>query len=62
VDVLSWRLWLYLGAAFFLFRLVWWGVGLRSVKHDKVDELNAHRKQLYFKKSRRKPAKRRRRK
>lgn len=58
VDVLAWRLWLYLFGLYFLARLAWWGVGLRSVKHDKVDELNTHRKQLYFKKPRRKPAKR----
>jgi hypothetical protein len=61
LDVISWRLWPYLFGLYFLGRLAWWLVGLRSLQHDKVDELNRNRKQLYFNKSRRKPAKRRRR-
>jgi hypothetical protein len=61
LDVLAWRIWAYLLGAYFLGRLIWWGLDFRSLRHDKVDELNRNRKQLYFNKSRRRPSKRRKR-
>lgn len=61
IDFFSLRIWLYLILFVFAARLAWWTVGLRSLGVDKVDERNRHRKQLYFNRAKRRPAKRRRR-
>lgn len=61
LPVVSWRLWLVIGGVILLGRLSWWLLGLRSLPHDRVDERNRHRKELYFSSRRKRPPKRKRR-
>lgn len=62
VGVLELRVWLYLLLVVLATRLTGWVLTLKSLTHDKVEENQRKRKNIYFKKQRRqRPAKRRRR-
>ena len=62
IPALEWRVWLYLILLLTVVRLAVWGLSLRSLQLDKVEEQQTRRRQSYFKRSgKRRPAKRKRR-